>query len=596
MKSIFVFLFTHVLALGFFSCSHPDNRFFESDRKALIATLDRADYVMNDNPQLAYCLLDSIDAGSLKRRKDYAKYALLYTEALYKNYMPIESDSLIMESIRFYSDHKNPELLFRSYYYLGCVYALYECYTDAAVAFAQAEKLIDYVDSDFRKGLLYSKMGDMFYYTYDFLRAEQYYVKAVDYFNNAEKDYYLISAKGMIANCKAQMNDFKNAIAICDKVNDWAMSVDSLDLLRLYMTNKLAFLVYDDNLSEAKLLIDSIKTKFGLPEDDSDALYNIARYYIKTEEYDKARIMLDKSWNIMPIDSAHMYFAETLLYEKMGQLDSALFFYRKAMELNKTMVQKVLDQPVMGARSEYYRTIYELEALKARNRIISLIATVILFLLIIVSSAMLRMHRKHRVEEQIRRNLDAINELTARDTISQATIHNLNNILKEKTESIDDLKERILDMSKHEAISKSKIQLLNSKVREMLRQQYALPDYLYTRYYEQIDDNKKAERLYKVVKNQIAEFTSPRNIVRLDQMLKDTYGNLMDKLSSPAIGLQEKELLLLRLVMTDISAKSMAAILNDTNQNINQRKKRLLDKIGRKDSVLLVELKTALSF
>ena len=129
----------------------------------------------------------------------------------------------------------------------------------------------------------------------------------------------------------------------------------------------------------------------------------------------------------------------------------------------------------------------------------------------------------------------------------------------------------------------------------MLRQQYELPDYLYTRYYEQIDDNKKAERLYKIVKNQIAEFTNSKNIERLDKMLNDTFGDLMNKLSSPILELKQKEKLLLRLVLTDISAKSMAAILNDTNQNINQRKKRLLEKIGRKDPQLLVELIEALN-
>ena len=579
-----LYYLTLVLAFGFSGCNHSGNRL-----------LDQADHVMDDDPQLAYRLLDSIDSRSLRHREDYARYALLYTEALYKNYKPIENDSLIMEAVRYYSDHKNPELLFRSYYCLGCVYSLYECYTDAVVAFTQAEKLIDYEDSDFRKGLLYSRMGDIFYFTYDYTRAESYFKKAVNYFDQAGRDYYLISAKGMVANCKAQMGDYKSAITLCDQVIDWAVRVDSVDLLQLYMTNKMAFLVYDDNLSEAKLLIDSIKSKFGLLEENSDALYNIARYYIKTKEYDNARIMLDRLWTMLPIDSANSCFAETLLYEKIGQLDSALYYYRKSMDLNKALVMKVLNQPVMGAQRDYYRKVSELEALKAQNKITSLIASIIILLLIIFSSALFRINRKRKTKEQIRANIDAISELTARDSISQETIHNLNSILKEKTESIDDLKKRILDMSDREIISKTKIQLLNSKVREMLRQQYTLPDYLYTRYYEQFDDGKKAERLYKVVKNQIAEFTSPRNIERLDQMLKDTFGDLMDKLSSPAIGLQEKELLLLRLILTDISAKSMAAILNDTNQNINQRKKRLLEKIGRKDSSLLVELNAALS-
>ena len=264
------------------------------------------------------------------------------------------------------------------------------------------------------------------------------------------------------------------------------------------------------------------------------------------------------------------------------------------MSLNKKKALKALDQPIMGAQSEYYRTVSDLEALKARNRLVMLITTVVILLLIFVSTTLLRLNRKRKTNEQIRKNLYAIDELTARNSISQETIQNLNILLREKSESIENLNKRINNLSASETINKTKIQLLNSKVKEMLRQQYTLPDYLFTRYYEQIDDGKKAERLYKVVKNQIAEFTNPRNIERMDQMLKDTFGNLMEKLSSPALGLQEKELLLLRLVLTDISAKSMAAILNDTNQNINQRKKRLLEKIGRKDSVLLVELNAAL--
>ena len=200
------------------------------------------------------------------------------------------------------------------------------------------------------------------------------------------------------------------------------------------------------------------------------------------------------------------------------------------------------------------------------------------------------MNRKRKTNELIRQNLYAIDELTARYTISQKSLQQLNELLKEKTESIENLNERIIDLSSHETINKTRIQQLNSKVREMLRQQYVLPDYLYTRYYEQIDDTKKAERLYKIVKNQIADFTNSKNIEKLDKMLNDTFGDLMKKLSSPMLGLKEKEMLLLRLVLTDISAKSMAAILNDTNQNINQRKKRLLEKIGRKDPGLLADL------
>ena len=321
----------------------------------------------------------------------------------------------------------------------------------------------------------------------------------------------------------------------------------------------------------------------------------LARYYISKHDFIHARELIDKAWAAEPVDSVNILFTESLYYEQEGDYNKALYYYRESMSFNKQKALKVLSQPMIGAQSQYYRAVSELESLKARHRLILFFTTLILLLLIMVATTLFIINRKRKTNEQIRQNLYAIDELTARDSISQNTIHNLNELLKEKSESIENLNERIIDLSASESLSSTKIQQLNLKVRKMLRQQYELPDYLYTRYYEQIDDNKKAERLYKIVKNQIAEFTNSKNIERLDKMLNDTFGDLMNKLSSPILELKQKEKLLLRLVLTDISAKSMAAILNDTNQNINQRKKRLLEKIGRKDPQLLVELIEALN-
>ena len=59
------------------------------------ALMDSAEVVMNDNPQKALDYMESIDARSLRSKAKQARYALLYTEAQYKNYNPIPSDSLI---------------------------------------------------------------------------------------------------------------------------------------------------------------------------------------------------------------------------------------------------------------------------------------------------------------------------------------------------------------------------------------------------------------------------------------------------------------------------------------------------------------------
>ena len=73
LSSVFIFL----LVLSTLGCRHLDNIALQS----ITSTMNEAESFMIDNPQLAYNLLDKIDYTSIKRNKDKAKYALLFTEA-----------------------------------------------------------------------------------------------------------------------------------------------------------------------------------------------------------------------------------------------------------------------------------------------------------------------------------------------------------------------------------------------------------------------------------------------------------------------------------------------------------------------------------
>ena len=153
----------------------------------------------------------------------------------------------------------------------------------------------------------------------------------------------------------------------------------------------------------------------------------------------------------------------------------------------------------------------------------------------------------------------------------------------------------IKELTTQISVNQDKISTLNAKVREMLRQQFDPSDYLYTRFYEQIDDSKKAERLYRVVKSQLDGFTNAKNIGRIDEMLDEAFDGIMTKLALSGLELKEKDLLLIRFVLSGFSAKAIAALLNDTHQNIGQRKKRLLDKIQIYAPELMDELRIALN-
>lgn len=591
-----------ILALVTVCCSRTIDGKIHGHR-AIAAVMDSTELIIDDDPGQAYQLLDSIDSRSIWSRKDRARYCLLYTEALYRNYMPIANDSLIMTSVSYYEDHNNPEALFRSYYYLGCIYSLLNYNTEAVVALSQAERLVNYIESDFRKGMLYLKMGSVFFDSFDFHRAEPYFWKAADYFELSDKDIYRISALFNMGACKMQLNEYEEACKIYDQAIEWAKATGHMHYLSQIMINKLSCLVLNGDSEGVRSEMDEYLSLFGIPEQDSRSLCMLARGYMLVNDRKAARTMLDKAWHTThAVDSINLFYAESLFQEQLSRPDSALALYRTSISLQNRKINHLLDQPVVGAQRDYYKTVSELEAVKARNKIIILVSAVIILTLIVFSYSLLSRYRKRKAEARIREYLFTIDELTARDSLSQETIQGLNTMLKEKSDSeksdketISNLNQRIFELSAWESINKSKIQTLNSKVRDMLRQQFIPSDYLYTRYYEQLDDNKKAERLYRVVKSQIDDFTGSRNIGHMDALLNETFGGIMNKLSSSSLDLQEKELLLLRFVLAGFSAKSIAAILNDSHQNINQRKKRLLDKISRVDPDLMKELDLALN-
>ena len=55
-------------------------------------------------------------------RKQKAKYALLYSMALDKNYIDLQSDSIIAPAIKYYERHGSHEERFLCYYYRARIY------------------------------------------------------------------------------------------------------------------------------------------------------------------------------------------------------------------------------------------------------------------------------------------------------------------------------------------------------------------------------------------------------------------------------------------------------------------------------------------
>lgn len=543
------------------SCSHVNDGMIRG-QKAVNAALDIVEREMDDNAPYADSLVNCIDSHAIRNKEQRARYALLYTAAEYKNFQLLTSDSLIMEAVRYYSINNNIDNRFLSYYYLGCAYVDMKQMSDASVALAQAETLIDKIDNDYWKGLLYSLLGYVFTQSCDFIEAEIYYGKAESYFNRSEKELHRIYALMHIGETKLNKLEFEVADSIIRIVEKQAVLMKDSSLYNKCIYNRMYCAIYLNEIDSAWVLYNSFISQHEDPYDSPGFMELMAMYYNSAKDFKKSDSYLDAAWKrtLSETDTIYLYYISAILAENKGEIAESLDLFRKYVSFQNKSMRALLNHPIAGAQRDYYRTLSELEAIKARNRITILVASILISLLIISYIFLVSLSRRRKMQEE------------RRDFLS----------------TIDDLTERELD-------NHDKIISLNCQIREMLRQQFTPSDYLYTRYYEQIDDSRKAEHLYRVVKNQIDQFTGPKSIARIDELLNKTFDGIMDKVLSSGLELKEKELLLLRFVLAGFSAKSIAAILDDSNVNITQRKKRLLDKIRVCAPDIMIELRNALN-
>lgn len=84
--------------------------------------LDVAESLMNARPDSALAVLQGIPASAVKRKKASARYALLSSMALDKNYIDTTTFDILQPAIDYYTQHGTPDEQLRTYYYQGRIY------------------------------------------------------------------------------------------------------------------------------------------------------------------------------------------------------------------------------------------------------------------------------------------------------------------------------------------------------------------------------------------------------------------------------------------------------------------------------------------
>ena len=172
--------------------------------------LEDVDSYIEARPDSALAVLEGIDKSELTSRELEAKYALLLSQALDKNYIDLQSDSIIAPAVRYYENHGTPDERLKMYYYSGRIKQNSGDYEGAMEMFVKGESYGDECEDKACLGRLYkAKMtinNDIFNYTQaivDANNAAKYYLAGGD----SQKYYSTILSLAILYDNSTQFSD-----------------------------------------------------------------------------------------------------------------------------------------------------------------------------------------------------------------------------------------------------------------------------------------------------------------------------------------------------------------------------------------------------
>lgn len=373
-KAHYIFLLLALLLL--MGCNDP---------KHVTDTLNRAEALMNEQPDSAWAVLNTIFPDEMGQNRTRAHYALLYTQAQDKTYRDETNDSLISVAVDYYRQTDDVRHKFLSYYYKGRVHYNAKDYLNATSCYMEAEQLADEVGDDYLLGLLYAQMGDIYEDYYDFPKGLEAYQKAAEHYEGAGKLRHRNYAWYYQSRVLRNMEEYEEAERLLRMALSSAKEEDDEPLKEMCLGTLMMLHIELGQMSEAKSLYAELE---GFVDEDfgsSSFKGTIAEMYAVEKNFALANEMIEKGWECAEnrSDSVSLYLDSSKIYSLQGNKELAYQNLLEGAYLQNKDVREALQQPILTAQRDYLSEKLEFEAYRLRMEKQLRVLYILLFVLLL---------------------------------------------------------------------------------------------------------------------------------------------------------------------------------------------------------------------
>lgn len=533
-------------------------------------TLNDIETFINERPDSALTILDSFDTSLLDHKSVWAHHSLLHAQAKDKCYIDETNDSLMTQVVNYYEGKRDKEKLFKSYYYLGRIQYNAGDYAASMLSYTKAEHMINDIDDNLSKGLLFAQLGLLNQDYKDYSKALEAYQAAYICYEQAGMIKHLMQAKYSIADIYREMKLYDESEQLFTEVMDWSFNNNLIYLCQLCVNSLITMYDEIDNRNKSA---DLVSSKYASLFANSihiirakalELAYNGDHNAIEIMHKDVDRLAISLK------DTLNNRYYMALIYKLLGKHQEAMSEQQFLYHIQDSLLTISLKYPLLSVKNKYLKSEYENAQLriKANRTKLSFICVFIVVVLILVTF-IFRNHIKAK-DFEISRYVEVADDLE-RSLIRKRK--ELEKMAKEAGQTDKQLKESAAFIS------------------NMFSKQYELLNKLTSTYYETHGCNKDKEAIYKYVSREIESLSSDKKAIQQLEDLVNLYrGNIMALIRQELPSLTEMEFRLLCYFCAGFSAKAISIFTGDTTNNIYVKKSRIKDEIQKLDAKIAEQI------
>ena len=405
----------------------------------------QAETVMNEHPDSALNLLKGIAQPELQTQAHHARYALLYSQALDKNYIDLTSDSLISIAVDYYKDRDDVRAKFFSFYYLGRIYTNANNPTQATLAYMEAEQLVDELGDDYATGLLYNQMGTIYRDYYDFPKALESYRLSTEHYHKADKPlhkfYGMLSQSAIYKTMGKEIDSYYilyNTLTEARKNN-------YPSIVRSCLGELITLCLKMNKQEEAVSFYNDLINHYSIAQMNSSFYASLSLLMAREKNFEKTRLYMNEAWKRTRTqsDSINLYYIKAQVEQLSSSYQEAYSDLKQSITLQNRSVREALQQPILTTQLDFLRQKMELQKYKAQSekqmRIIGVVLTILLAVAAVYAVSVYIKRQREKYLKQIRKQVARIELLKDEKNGMEEEVRKLNQLLLQGGELKDEL-------------------------------------------------------------------------------------------------------------------------------------------------------------